>query len=666
MFCFRLAALSALSARLRGSAPFFSGFGRLSALNFNIPFLLLFLGVPFGMALLYLPMAGHYLFNGAGMLRFLREADSLHFLLGHIILLAFWAANTFAACLLLETLLAPFGPRWAAKCVPLVPALSYYLLLLIYAGAVVGYAFWGYASNYTLVLSYLGDLRGLFNTFVTPHPWLVPAVLAPLALLAVMFGLNSGGLFQALGGFRHYLRSGGTGRRWAFWAAFPASWLFFAMSGATGFSDWLGLGHFRNDPVAVFFRSDGDRFLPTDERRRWERKDRLAEKTLVRREAKARTVLLFVVDALRADHLGCYGYARPTSPFLDTLARRPGSRRVEWAFANASDTTTGVMSILASKEPKAIGLSNYTLPDYFHDHGFTTHLILAGDHRWYRFNRFYGRRIDDFTDGTQASGPGGMDDDRALLRVVDRLAPDDGGRHFFYFHLMSVHELGYLQGAYRRWEPQRELWGFMMGAGGAGEEAQTRERINRYDNGVLQADDVVRQVLEKLREKGYLESYTAVLTADHGQALGEKGRFGHLRFADLGLLRVPLLFFGNAPAPGFPDRRFAVQLDIAPTMADWAGLEIPSTWQGQPLTRPRTGAFSWHFTPSRESGNEGAVVYYQKGRLLKYSRKLTGAGGEAVYDPLRDPAEKNNLLADQEEAFLRELRRQADEHFTQN
>ena len=67
-------------------------------------------------------------------------------------------------------------------------------------------------------------------------------------------------------------------------------------------------------------------------------------------------VVVIVVDTLRADHLQCYGYDKPTSPFIDTLAER--GVRFSHVFAQASWTLPSHLSLLTSRYPSALGIRN--------------------------------------------------------------------------------------------------------------------------------------------------------------------------------------------------------------------------------------------------------------------------------------------------------------------
>jgi arylsulfatase A-like enzyme len=275
--------------------------------------------------------------------------------------------------------------------------------------------------------------------------------------------------------------------------------------------------------------------------------------------------------------------------------------------------------------------------------------------------------LDVFIDGTKHPGPNGINDDRMLVELTNGLKPDDGGRHFICYHLMSVHETGYLQDAFLKYQPVINLATYFFHPDSPGFADEKQGAINMYDDRILQGDAIIGQIMEILRQKGYLTDYVGAFTADHGQRLGEAGQFGHGRFVTRPILRVPLLFFGSKPFPPLVQTHFATLLDVAPTLLDLAGLAVPAFWQGQSLLRDRTKFWTYHFSPSTREGNTGAVVYYDQGKILKYSRPLVMKenlpGLEAVYDLNSDPDEKNDLIQTIDPTLLQQMRRQAKDHF---
>jgi arylsulfatase len=551
----------------------------------------------------------------------------------------------------------------------LVPALGYFLLFFIYLCAMIGNFNWGSVPTYDVAFKFLGDIGHLSHDLGI-SVWIpLSAMFFPFAGLVAFFQWKAQGFRDGIETLDGGFRSLGPPRQKALLFACAGVWSILAAGIFFLNADPNIFGHFKYDPVVGFFQKARPLFAVNDERLRWAGKDKLAAESLHHPPPRVKNVILFVVDALRADHLACYGYSRPVSPYISELSGLPSSRKIEWALSNGSESVAGQMAMISSKEPRDISDMDYTLPDFFHDNGFKSIIFYSGDSQWCNFNHSFGEKIDLFADGVSHPGPGGINDDRMLLDLVDGLKPDDGKPHFICLHLLSTHEGGFLQDSYLLYRPFLNFVTLPFLRPGQGEWAEkTQEAVNMYDDRILQADTIIGQIMGKLREKGYLNNYVAVITADHGQALGEGDWFGHTRFVSAPILHIPLLFFGSKPLPRFPDTRFATTLDIAPTLADLAGLEAPYSWQGQSLLRKRTNYWTYHLTPSPREGNEGAVVFYDKGEILKYSCPLEEdgdfPGSEAVFDLAKDPKEKNNLINTIARALLGQMRHRAREHFS--
>lgn len=381
-------------------------------------------------------------------------------------------------------------------------------------------------------------------------------------------------------------------------------WCFLMAAMFTADPSLKRLGNFSHDPVVNFFKQRRIFFPLTMERVFALQRDRKYEKFMRPKIPRIRNIVLVVVDALRADHLPVYGYSRPITPFLSSFLAKTPHQKVDLVLSNGFDTLTGLQCLLTSKDPWTVSSHNYTLPDYLSDSGFQCLLALAGGHTWQKENKTFGKNIDYFYDGGDHPGPDGICDDRTALNGLSDLQPDDGGFHFIYVHLISVHQLALLHSPFALYAPVLNLRNQVFSTG-----AKTPEDFqnikNMYDDRIFQMDDSLKKVFAILAQKGYLKDYVGVLTADHGQLLGEKGRYGHGFYASLGGMWIPLVFFSSHPLPKFQQPHFGVQVDIAPTLTDLAGMGYATCWQGQSLLKPRINPWSLHCSVQHWQGREG-------------------------------------------------------------
>lgn len=600
-------------------------------------------------------MAACYLFTA-----YPRFCDNPALFSQHLFVLSFWLATTLAIMYLTRNLLIRLHIRFVLLPAVIIPTASCFILYVIYTVQVIGDFCWDDTLSYGQILGFVPHLFDLADNFQIPRALIVAILLVPPMVMYSLFEKRARAMMVWHWAIRETIALMPVSRRRLIAAFSVLTWLIIAGAIATADTSLKGFFNFGLDPIVNFFKPKTTYFAMTRERAYWSKKDMLAERELRPRIAKTRNVFLFVVDTLRADHLPDYGYGRPLTSFLSDYLRKHNSRRIDMALSTGLDTLTGTMCLMNSKQPDAISAYDYSLADYFSDNGFRTYLILSGAHTWQLQHHAFGRKIDLFYDGSEHPGPLGPCHDRLVVNELANLRPDDGGFHFFYIHLCSVHPLGPVREKFLVYKPIRNI--IIDNTPFLGDGNQ--DIVNLYDDRILQMDNVMKRVLGILGQKGYLKDFIAVITADHGQVLGEKGRYGHGHFANIEAMRIPMIFFGTNPKPLFPETRFASQIDIAPTLTDMAGLGFFPTWQGQSLLRPRTNPWTYHLSPYSHAGQEGAVVHYSPGQILKFSRKLEEKGGECLYDLSRDPREEDNLIGRFDKKFLDQIHAKANEHFT--
>ena len=313
-------------------------------------------------------------------------------------------------------------------------------------------------------------------------------------------------------------------------------------------------------------------------------------------------VFIYLVDALRADHLGCYGYGRPVSPNVDAFAKEATVFR---AIAPSSWTKASVASLLTGRSPILHRAQDRgdTLPD---DAVTLAELMAAAGYRTYAL---YANTWVSETFGMDQ----GFEESRLLPARSDsltgelsgrlrRLAPAD--RLFAYVHTIDPHAPYEPTPEYRRmFAPPGSTLARVSAVwleevadrARRGEPAAPRvveEVTALYDAEIAFNDRQFGLFLEELRRRRLYDDSLVLFTSDHGEELFDHGgvAHGHTLFREV--LEVPLIVKwprGEAPAPG-TNRSTAQLLDVLPTVLDCAGLPAPPGLQGRSLLRARPAA----------------------------------------------------------------------------
>lgn len=357
---------------------------------------------------------------------------------------------------------------------------------------------------------------------------------------------------------------------------------------------------------------------------------------------KRKNVILIVVDALRPDHMGVYGYGRDTTPNLSRLAKEGTARIVTGMHSSCGDTICGLLSLVSSKYPRRFSFHPFTLQQALRRNGYRIHMVLSGDHtNFYGLKSFYGA-IDTFADGTTAEKQGYfINDDQFLVDHVAAMPDWDGVPAMFQFHVMSTHILRMSETVPGPFQPaKRYLFrsGHDTGPGAIRDESAT----NFYDNGVVKTDAIIEALLATLQRKGYLRNALVVITADHGESLGEHGLFSHTNSVREELLRIPLVLisYGYEPERPVNVRAFTSQVDIAPTILAECGLPAPGSWAGRALQEPASPDFTFF----EQKVYLGVIDHRDPRNVLKYWLD-TSAGTEHAFNLSSDPAENTDVLA---------------------
>jgi choline-sulfatase len=385
---------------------------------------------------------------------------------------------------------------------------------------------------------------------------------------------------------------------------------------------------------------------------------RAAAASAVPPPARHPDVLVYLVDTLRADRLGCYGYPKPVSPHLDRFAR--GAVLFEDAIAQAPWTRPAVATLMTGLPPTSHGVQTLddrlpaaalTLPEILRQAGYRTAAISTNYHVSPQTGLDQG--FDDFVMTPEEPASAGLT--RRALAWLD--ARPDRRPFFLYVHALDPHA------PYRPPLPLRRRF-----APAARPEAGTKEDLDRlyrargperaariaeiaalYDAEIAANDDSFGRLLEGLETRGLLDGTLVVFLADHGEELGERGNLGHGHSLYQELLRIPLVIKpAGRKLAGRRSAEPAQQIDLLPTVLAAAGLPPQPAAPGLDLLSRDRGprdAGRAALSHLRYDGISGMSAIASGWKLvLPFSRKL--AEGPELYDLAADPGETRNRAAD--------------------
>jgi len=342
-------------------------------------------------------------------------------------------------------------------------------------------------------------------------------------------------------------------------------------------------------------------------------------------------ILLITVDTLRPDRLSCYSPKYVKTPAIDALAAR--GVLFENATAHCPITLASHASILLGLTPFTHGVGDNskgkvppsfpTMATHLKAQGYATGAFIGAFPLESRFG--LGRGFDVYDDAFP-SRPEGMNiyAERRAEAVVDAALAWLGrqrGAWFCWIHLFDPHA------PYAPPEPY------------AG-----RFPSDPYSGEVAYVDSQIGRLFAALAQRADAGDTLAVLTADHGESLGEHGEMTHGFFAYASTLHVPLLIAG----PGVKAGRVAAEVghvDILPTICDLAGLKPPATpLQGASLGPLMAGGR----LADRKIYFESLDPYLNKGcaplrGFIDGGRKFIDSPIPELYDLAKDPGEIANL-----------------------
>jgi len=329
-------------------------------------------------------------------------------------------------------------------------------------------------------------------------------------------------------------------------------------------------------------------------------------------------VVVWLVDTLRADRLGCHGYARDTSPRLDALAR--GGVLFERAHAPANWTQPSVAALLSGRMPGAFdaGFASAApeglvmAAEHFAAAGYATAGFTATVATAARFGFAQGHEeyeeLDLLLDPDQRTKRAGevygadrlVDEARRWLDRRARGAAPDARPFVLYLHSVDPHAPygGPTAGPSFAGPYDGPIDGSVAGIAQAQREgyvfteADRRHVSDLYDDDVRFNDAQLGALADELAARGLLQDTLLVVVSDHGEELWERGALGH-GHANLHaeLTHVPLVLHWPAGLPaGRRVPSLVGTLDLLPTLLELCGLPPAADAEGRSLAALARGA----------------------------------------------------------------------------
>ncbi|MCP4676980.1 MAG: sulfatase-like hydrolase/transferase [Deltaproteobacteria bacterium] len=402
-------------------------------------------------------------------------------------------------------------------------------------------------------------------------------------------------------------------------------------------------------------------------------------------------VVLVTIDTLRADHLGCYGYSRKTSPSIDRIAGE--GVLFESAVAQAPWTLPSLASMMTSKHPLELGMMDMAarfspsvrrLSTYFKEAGYETAAFVSG--AYVTMDRGFEVGFDVYEKVAREDRAVGLN-----TRMFRWLAKPKKTPFFLWVHYFDVHSDYDAPAPFNKLfddTPQSAEIGRtdflkkVLAGATALDEAHTRALISLYDREIAYTDAAVGKLVEQLEERVGTDNTIFAIGSDHGEALMDHGKVLHTLTLYEELVHVPLII--RYPA-GLPKGRRVMEvvqnLDILPTLLDLAGIRPISGLRGESLVPLARGRFNKERVAYSHTDTTSQLRHYSHIPLLNksifdvrfamrrgYEKVIFSRNSQSMelYNLKKDPHEKNNIYkADKKRAghlekelfdWIRELR----------
>jgi len=333
-------------------------------------------------------------------------------------------------------------------------------------------------------------------------------------------------------------------------------------------------------------------------------------------------IILYVMDALRPDHLGCYGYERPTSKHIDQLAET--GLVFENIYAQSTETKSSAATINTSTYPSVHKTVSYgdqlpnglvTLAETLHLSGFVTaafntNFRLSAE---YGFNRGFDYYLDLHEGGEHINVANLPSSEYLTKKVLSWLDSISSKKIFILIWSMDTH-IPYSPPLEFATQFINQIDKVPDGTAEAIFRAKSpcdyQTLIDLYDAEISYNDSQIEQLTRGLKARGKWNYTTFVLTSDHGEMFLEHGHFiihGGVPYHEM--IHVPLIIKSPDLNPARNDRLGGL-IDLMPTILQIAGIPLPEKIQGFNLFDKRQNPLIFSESYQENGGHSIAVLNF--------------------------------------------------------
>lgn len=425
-------------------------------------------------------------------------------------------------------------------------------------------------------------------------------------------------------------------------------------------------------------------------------------------------VIILLVDMLRRDHLGCYGYERMTSPFIDEMAAEGikfnnAVSQCSWTLPSVATVFSGYYPTMhgVKRERDGMPTSLTTIAEMFRERGYSTAAFITNPYLkkvynlhqgfdWYDDNLLkrtffhlaventpYLRIIPQIVYETKRllGLPVEKPDEREFvtwwskklnassvnMRALKWVKKNRKAPFFLYVHYIDVHgPYDNLRTYVGRGKPKKNMLS-LRGETRSDEDKQ-KELKELYDGAIQYVDEQVKDLVDELKDLGVYGNSLIVFTSDHGRELLEHGALGHGATLYHEQLRIPLIIFPTDATPERGEIDASIGLiDLFPILDSW--LDLSSSGKGQPVSLMNSTLDSYFaqletrkflFSETDLRASIRSVVLENKWKYIEDTSK----GTRELYDLQEDPTEQENLLSEHP-ILAASLREHLDAHFAE-